>query len=127
MGLAAALAHRQDFLIQRQGVVAGNIANASTPNYLAKDMTFKAMVNQASGSTLRPSATHAKHIGGQTSNTRNTGDVVEIKGGQTLNGNSVVVEEELLKMNDINLNYGLITQLFQSHVGFQKIAIGSPR
>lgn len=123
MGLAAALAHRQDYLIARQGVVSGNIANASTPDYLTQDVEFKSLVNRA-GSTLAPRTTNSRHLA-QTSGAGSTGRIVENREGQTLNGNSVVIEEELLKLNDIQLSYGFITQLFQSHGRFQQIALGN--
>ena len=33
-----ALSNRMNFLVARQSVIAGNIANANTPGYLAKDL-----------------------------------------------------------------------------------------
>jgi flagellar basal-body rod protein FlgB len=60
---------------ERQKVIAGNIANADTPRFAARDFDFKAALAEATGSRPEgPSApasqgiatTHAGHIGGGT-------------------------------------------------------------
>ena len=46
---------------KRLEVIAGNIANASTPQYRARDVDFRAALRAASDE-FRLSATHIKHI-----------------------------------------------------------------
>ena len=44
----------------RMGVLAKNIANADTPNFKAKDVDFKKVLNAATTASLR--STHAEHF-----------------------------------------------------------------
>jgi flagellar basal-body rod protein FlgB len=46
---------------RRLEVIAGNIANATTPNYRARDVDFKRALAEA-GDDMRLSVTHAKHV-----------------------------------------------------------------
>jgi len=57
---------------QRQDVLAGNIANADTPNYKARDMDFRAAMKDAMRAVSRPrladtslALTSPRHIAGQ--------------------------------------------------------------
>ena len=117
--LTAALTHRMNYLVSRQGVVAGNIANASTPNYLARDIQFQKAVDRQVG--LRK--TNGRHL-------KPKGQVVGGAHIETMdkniknNGNSVVVASEMLKLNEIQLNYSLMTQLYSKHAGMQRSALG---
>ena len=120
--LSAALKHRQNYLLARQGTIAGNIANAATPNYLAKDIQFTKLVEKSANS-LKPAATHSNHMQG-TASTGGAGRMSEKTTGMTLDGNSVVMEEEMLKLNETQLNYRMMTQLYSKHAGFQKMVLG---
>ncbi|NBP54775.1 MAG: flagellar basal body rod protein FlgB, partial [Actinobacteria bacterium] len=46
---------------KRLEVIAGNIANASTPQYRARDVDFRAALREA-GDEMRLAVTHQKHI-----------------------------------------------------------------
>jgi flagellar basal-body rod protein FlgB len=46
---------------RRLEVIAGNIANASTPNYRARDVDFKRAL-AAAGEDMRLAVTHSKHV-----------------------------------------------------------------
>ncbi len=114
-----ALSHRMDYLIARQGVIAGNIANADTPNYLAKDLTFKPQTNTPFG--LR--VTNARHLGG-TSNASAVGKITEDSRFIQHNGNSVRQDVEALKQSQTSLDYRLMTQLYTAQMQLQRTAIG---
>lgn len=71
--LDTALGFHQDALrlrAKRQEVIASNIANADTPNYKARDIDFKAAMQQASqlasGSGLSTVKTSEQHMNGVT-------------------------------------------------------------
>jgi flagellar basal-body rod protein FlgB len=59
---------------ERQKVIAGNIANADTPGYAARDLDFKAALAEAAGAPVKGAAampaargvatTHAGHLAG---------------------------------------------------------------
>jgi len=48
---------------QRAGILANNLANIDTPNYKARDLDFKAILNQTtSESNFNMQATNERHI-----------------------------------------------------------------
>ncbi len=116
----SALSHRMDHLIARQGVIAGNIANADTPNYRAKDLSFTP--SQAGGMGLR--TTNGRHLGSSTSSASGVGRITEDSRFLQHNGNSVRQDMEALKQNQTALDYRLMTQLYSSQLQLQRLAIG---
>ncbi|MFB2549670.1 flagellar basal body rod protein FlgB [Ensifer soli] len=105
------LASRQaQWLAVRQNVVAGNIANANTPRYAAKDvMPFNSVLQQQG---MRMAATQPGHLtdGSSAAEVTEVGllNDAEVK----VSGNSVSIEEELMKTGaikrDYELNAGLV-------------------
>lgn len=79
--LDSALGFHQDALrirAQRQEIIAANIANADTPHYKARDIDFKATMqqatNQAAGGGLSTIKTSEKHLDSiATNNARSAG------------------------------------------------------
>src|SRR3546814_12729262 len=64
-GLFSLLGKRMDWLGQRQKVLAQNIANADTPDYVPRDLKpqeFRRMVERPSTATLPPTAPRPGHI-----------------------------------------------------------------
>jgi flagellar basal-body rod protein FlgB len=47
---------------RRNELIAGNLANADTPNYKARDLDFRAVLSQAAGESLGPQRTHSRHM-----------------------------------------------------------------
>jgi flagellar basal-body rod protein FlgB len=119
--LSDALTQRMNFLTQRQGVVAGNIANANTPKYLSKDLVETGASGQDSSFSL--AMTRAQHITGM-AQPKLQGQVTEDARFVQHNGNSVRLDEEMLKMTDIQLNYRMMTEIYTKQVAMQKMALG---
>lgn len=124
-GVSATLTHQMNQLIARQGVVASNVANAATPGYIAKDLEFQPMV-EAQGKRVGMATTNAGHLSGARS-PASAGKLVEDRSNMQLNGNSVQLDQEMIKLNDIQLRYRMATQLYNKHASLQKIAIGANR
>lgn len=118
--LSQALASRMSFLTERQAVVAGNIANANTPGYLAKDLVA---AKSAPAGSFTMAMTNAQHI--KTAGATSQGKLVEDARFIEHNGNSVRLDEEMIKMNDAQLNYRMMTELYTKQVGLQKMALGN--
>jgi flagellar basal-body rod protein FlgB len=116
-----ALTGRMNFLIERQGVVASNIANANTPKYLAKDIVKS---DSAASGGFAMAVTNAQHMAIASSNGPATGKLTEDTRFIQHNGNSVRLDDEMIKMNDIQLNYRMMTELYAKQVGMQKMALG---
>jgi flagellar basal-body rod protein FlgB len=96
----------------RQAAVAQNVANANTPGYSALDVTpFKDVYDQLQATMV---ATNPAHFGGDamdmSSIAEKAGDAWEI----THSGNSVSVEQEMLKANEVNRGYSLNTAVVKA-------------
>ena len=115
-----ALNHRMDYLVARQSVIASNIANADTPQYLAKDITYNAP--QSGGFAMM--VTNARHLGNGGANGNPVGRVTEDATFIQHNGNSVRQDIEAIKQNQTALDYRTMTQLYSAHMQLQRMALG---
>lgn len=125
-GLFSLLGKRMDWLGQRQKVLAQNIANADTPDYVPHDLKpqeFRRMVERQFSPTLQPTATRVGHI--QTSSLRADDRSVEEKAPYEAapSGNSVVLEEQLIKVAQTQNDYNAITNLYKKQVAMMKMAL----
>lgn len=125
--LFSLLSGRMSWLSARQSVLSENVANAGTPNYIARDlkpMDFENMVagggNSASGLTL----TNVRHI----DISANRGAAFEaqdaIGEGGSPTGNVVSVEQEMIKLSDTQLQYQTATNLYTKAVNMFRTALG---
>jgi flagellar basal-body rod protein FlgB len=109
------LASRQaEWLAVRQEVVAGNIANANTPAFKAKDVTpFEAVLDQSFTPMAR---TNPNHLASNDLSTevdiRESALDDEI--GVQESGNTVSLADELTKTGEIKRQYELSTGLVKS-------------
>jgi len=88
--LDAALNFNQSVLrirSQRQEIIAANIANADTPNYKARDIDFKAAMQQAL--SQQPHKTNAAAL--------TQSSAAHLNGNQTVNNNSAGPNEPLFR------------------------------
>ncbi len=115
---------------QRQKELAKNIANADTPGYQAMDvkpLDFKAMLsNTTSKASLTMAATNSKHLGlGGTSGSSAQHEVKAQKNtyGVAPTGNSVSLEEQLMKMNENFTDHRLTTTIYQKNIDLIKAAL----
>jgi flagellar basal-body rod protein FlgB len=121
------MARRMDWLTQRQTVLAQNIANADSPDYHSRDLTpasFRQM--------LEPAAPHVQlvadapgHIQPPKPGPDSFRDAKSKQVYETaLDGNSVSLEEQMMKVSETQGAYRLVTNLFEKQVSMLKQAIG---
>ena len=98
-------AQNAQYLTQREALVAGNVANASTPGYRAKDLPpFAAML---AGAPIAMATTNPLHMA-PTPDEVGAARVVEGGAGdETLSGNTVAIEHEMTNLGDVNRAYTL--------------------
>jgi flagellar basal-body rod protein FlgB len=123
----AVLGKRLDWLSQRQRVLAENVANADTPNYVPRDLDEadfgRILRNQLS--PMDPKATHAAHLrgtvqrGGPANSTRQK-DPYET----SPSGNAVILEEQLIKVAKTQSDYQMIVNLYRKHMDMVRTALG---
>jgi len=123
----------------RQKVLSQNIANADTPNYTPMDikpLDFKELLKgsasslpAATSSGVQMATTNPMHIaigGGSGSSSGATPAKKEKNPYETSpSGNSVILEEQLLKMNENYTDHHLTTTIYQKNVDMLKDSIKS--
>jgi flagellar basal-body rod protein FlgB len=114
---------------ERQRIIAGNIANADTPGYVARDMDFAAALrgatrSQAAGSTMAGAATTARgHIPIGTGSTSELG----LKYAATsLDSNTVDMDRERASFVDNSVKYEATLRFINTDVRTMLDAMKSP-
>ncbi|MDY6922387.1 MAG: flagellar basal body rod protein FlgB [Pseudomonadota bacterium] len=118
---------RLTWLDERQRVIAENVANADTPGYASRDLKQPADFAAAlrGGGRLTMTTTSAMHIAP-------TGPVARFTAHKapdsetTLDGNSVVVEEQMLKMAESRMAYDAAIGLYQKSMQMLRMAARAP-
>jgi flagellar basal-body rod protein FlgB len=130
MPLFAALTKKINWLTARQKVVAENVSNADTPGFKASDLRpldFRkelASVTHSSTPKLAPVTTDPHHLVG----TEFAADLQPVAEKTTsdrdINGNTVSLEDEMMKVQETSQDYQLMTNLYKKQVNLIKTAIG---
>ena len=80
------------------------------------------------GSSSGLSVTHPSHFSGTRAQTSPFTEVQETVAFETApNGNAVVLEEQMAKLGEVQVQHRLTTELYRKHIGMIKIAIGKGR
>jgi len=126
--LFAAFSKRMAWLTQRQTVLAENVANANTPGYLAKELKeldFKSLIGSGNGTSngpLRLAADQPGHIAPAAAN--NLTRVVQVADDQSLSGNGVSLESQMMKVSSNASEYALVTTLYKQNISMIKTVLG---
>ena len=121
-----AVARRMDWLGQRQRVLAQNVANADTPNYKPQDLVEQSFARavRAASRVEPPAKTHVQHIDTSMNRGRDPDADEQRERYETApSGNAVVLEEQLVKVQETQLQYGALTSLYSKHISFFKMAL----
>jgi flagellar basal-body rod protein FlgB len=124
--LFSAMKTKFSWLTQRQDVLAQNIANADSPGYRARDLKaldFKKIV-RSQEDHIKMAATNPSHIDGR----GRTGDFAAGKVRSPYEtapaGNSVVLEEQMHKINENSATHRLISELYKKQLGLFRAVLG---
>lgn len=126
------LKSRMGYLGEKQKVVAENIANAETAGYQAQDLkaySFGAHMAAARGPTMM-ATTQAGHMAPKSERRGLGAGYKAVKAPDsetTLNGNTVVLEEEMIKMSDARMSYDAAITFYQKSLGMLRMAVRPPR
>jgi flagellar basal-body rod protein FlgB len=141
--LFAMLKSRMGYLNQRQQVIAENVANASTPGFVPQDLqpfTTKssggsgglALAQPAQSDLTRSGSGEAagmiafSHSSSSDSGSSDFKAVQAPDADAELNGNQVVLEQQMLKMNETRSQYDIAVGLYQKAMGFLQLAAQEP-
>jgi flagellar basal-body rod protein FlgB len=119
---------RLSWLDERQRVIAQNVANADTPGYVGRDLDapadFAAAMRQG-GRGVQMVRTSAMHIAPPGQPARF--DSVSAPDSETtLDGNAVVVEEQMLKMAESRMAYDAAIGFYQKSMQMLRMAARPP-
>ena len=107
---------------ERAKVIAGNVANADTPGFRARDLRpFAETYRNAGANPIR--ATRVGHFtssdaGGMTAR------VTEDQGGLAPNGNSVSLEDEMVKNAETKRQHDISIAVYRSSLTMLRTAMG---
>src|SRR5689334_15442066 len=125
--LFQALAAKMRWHQARQSVLAQNVANADTPGYVEKDLKPFSFgddsgVKSVAMMTVSNSSPMSFHIasGGGDAGVDSSADGTEI----TPSGNSVTLEDEMMKVSSNDMDYQTATALYTRSVRLIRLALG---
>ena len=99
---------------QRTEILAANLANVDTPNYLARDLDFKATMASLQGQSNPLQATHAVHFPARS---HTPGDLLYRRPTQmAIDGNTVEEEQEKADFSDNALHYHTSLRLMGNRI-----------
>ena len=129
--LFSMLRGRLGYLSEREKVISQNVANSDTPGFRPSDLkpfSFASQLKAATSQAGVQAMTQPGHM--QAPNAHgNMAGVKPIRAADsetTLDGNGVVLEEEMMKMTDARMNYDAAISFYQKSLGMLRSAMRAP-
>lgn len=116
---------KMDWLSSRQETLADNISNASTQNYKARDikpLDFKDLMERAKGLAAESDVPQGQI--GVTLGKKGFDPMDLRDGAMTPNGNSVVLEEQMMKQSETQVQFQTALDIYQKGLMMLRTAIG---
>jgi flagellar basal-body rod protein FlgB len=127
--LFAMLRNRLGYLGERQRVIAENVSNSDTPGFMPTDLKpFTLDANGAGALQMAkvPTMTQPNHMLPPGTREKTYRTIKTRDSETTLDGNSVVLEEEMMKMTDARMNYDAAISFYQKSLGLLRLASRAP-
>ena len=132
--LFSALKSRLGYLSERQRVISENVANSDTPGYRPRDLkpfAIKAASGpQAGGAMALTQTSSGSMIGGvgasQSQSSAGFSPQVTPDSETRLDGNQVVLEEEMMKLTDSRMSYDAAIGFYEKSLSMIQLAIRTP-
>ena len=127
IGLMKGMGGKMQWLNQRHGVISHNVSNADTPGFRpsdVQDVDFGSVMRASQNRpTIHQVTTNSGHIGHSDrvpeGKNRESKDVYEV----SLDENSVILEEQLLKAQTTMADYSMMTNLYKKNIGMIRTVI----
>jgi flagellar basal-body rod protein FlgB len=94
----------------KQKVISQNIANVDTPNYKAKDVSFKAALDEAVGQSLLTKRTDARHFLFKQLPNKAVTIINKNQNSYNESGNSVDIDQEMADLATNQIYYNALTE-----------------
>ncbi len=130
IALMSALKSRMGWLSDRQKVVSQNVANASTPGFKPKDLApqdFDALV-KGQTAPLIPTIRlmDGTPLTSPDASAHGSKEIASPDSETTMDGNSVVLEEEMLKMSESRQNFEAAVGFYEKSMDMIRMAAKVP-
>ncbi|MFS0865112.1 flagellar basal body rod protein FlgB [Fredinandcohnia sp. 179-A 10B2 NHS] len=99
-----------DFSTLRQKTISNNIANIDTPNFKAKDVSFKNVLAKEVDSQMLANRTSNKHIEFSKSNRVSSQLFTKTDTAYNHNGNNVDIDKEMASLAENQIYYNAVTE-----------------
>ena len=125
--LFSMLENKLRFVNQRERLLSENIANSDTPGYQPRDLkAFDAMVGPGAGA-MTLTQTSGAHMAGHASRAPDPFRSEASPDSETrLDGNSVVLEEQMSKMTESRIDYETAIDFYQQSNSMLSLAARAP-
>ncbi len=108
---------------ERQAVLAGNIANLSTPGYQAKDLPDFQKTLAGATAGIQPVRTAPNHLAGTVDPGMAARPLTQIT-ARTVDKNGVRLEDQLMKVADTETTHAAVTAIFRKYMTMFNEALG---
>jgi flagellar basal-body rod protein FlgB len=132
MPVLAALKEALNYNAARSRVLAGNVANSDTPGFMPQDIAegdFAAALQDAGRSRTSAATlvqTAPGHMAAPSGATRTWKAEDAPDAETTLDGNAVVLEEQMAKMAETRMRYEAAVGLYEKTLSLVRLAVKSP-
>ena len=115
------------YLTARQQVIAENIANASTPNYVARDIqkpSFEEEISSAAVAGLKLNVTNSNHLQGVPSKNQGSFLVYAPQPSEalTIDGNGVILEQQMNEASKVSSEYKKMITIFNKYRSLMQLS-----
>jgi flagellar basal-body rod protein FlgB len=127
--LFAMLRSRLGYLTQREQIISQNVANSDTPNYAPRDLKAFSFGDQMAqqGGGLDSVAVLPGHVPLRPMGNSTGFQAIKAPDSETtLNGNQVVLEDQMMKMNEARMNYDAAIGFYQKSLSMLRMAARRP-
>ncbi len=125
VNLFALISKRMDWLSQRQGILAHNIANSDTPDFVPRDLdekSFKRILGRRLG-PVNPTATHIRHLPGTLVRGGPARSRAQTPYETSPSGNAVILEQQLIEVAGTQFNFQTMTNLYRKHMDMFRMVL----
>ncbi|EAQ66423.1 flagellar basal-body rod protein FlgB [Marinomonas sp. MED121] len=116
------------FRSDRSAVLANNIANADTPNYKARDISFSSAMSKAQNDALKMRSTNTKHFERATKSIKEEESLFyRVASQPSLDGNTVDLQREQAEFAQNSLKFDTSFMFLDRKISSMKKALNGGR
>ena len=133
--LMNAIADKLSWLSRRQEIISENVSNANTTGYKSRaieEIDFKDILQSTQKNGVKTPqvqllrSNNPKHLTPHTAKNDAYASVVDKTATDSgIGGNTVVLEEQMMKMAETQIEYSTMINLYRRHMSLVKTALGS--